>query len=196
MAIVTVELRNLLLTDFKLFDFTYHISDSVWKSELEQDIIDYYFFEEIGQETPERFKHVFKTKFLSLIPHYDRLYQLNQQALLDGLINSKMTESIEGELVNSGADNSNASSTQDVINTEYPQHSSIVDDIPSGRSVNTGSSTASVNFGKVETKTHEKIISGYSGITSVELVTKYKNNLLRINGQIIQELKSCFILVY
>lgn len=196
MAQVTIELRHLLQTDFELFDFNYVISDTVWKAELEKAIIDYYLFEEIGQETPERFKHVFKTKFLSLIPHYDRLYQLNQQALLDGLINSKMTESIEGELVNSGEDNSNSSSTQDVLNTEYPQHTSIVDDIPSGRSVNNGTSSVSVNFGKVETKTHEKIISGYSGITSVELVTKYKNNLLRINGQIIQELKSCFILVY
>lgn len=196
MAQVTIELRNLLKTDFELFDFTYPISDPAWKTELEKAIIDYYSFEEIGQETPDRFKHVFKTRFLSIIPHYDRLYQLNQQALLDGLINSKMTEIIEGELVNSGEDNSNSSATQDVVNTEYPQHTSIVDDIPSGRSVNTGTSSAIVNFGKVETKTHEKIISGYSGTTSVELVTKYKNNLLRINGMIINELKTCFILVY
>lgn len=196
MAEVTVELRHLMSTDFKLFDFPYSISDPVWKTELEQAVLDYYWFEEIGQETPDRFKHVFKTKFVSMMSHYDHLYQLNQQALLDGLVNSKMSESLDGELVNSGTDTSTSNATQNVVNTEYPQHVSIVDDIPSGRSENSGSSSATVNFGKVETKTHEKIISGFSGTTSAELVTKYKNNLLRINGLIIQELKTCFILIY
>lgn len=196
MAIVTVELRHLLSTDFKLFDFDYTISDSVWKTELERAILDYYWFEEIGQETPDRFKHVFKTKFVAMMPYYDHLYQLNQQALLDGLINSKITESLEGGVTNSGTDTSSSNATQNVVNTEYPQHASIVDDIPSGRSENTGTSNATVNFGKVETKTHEKIVSGYSGVTAAELVSKYKNNLLRINGMINQELKSCFILIY
>lgn len=75
MAQTTMELRHLLsLKNFDLFDFEYKFDDHNFKKELEQSIIDYYFFYEIGQETPDRFKHVFQTRFLSMIGYYNKLY--------------------------------------------------------------------------------------------------------------------------
>lgn len=74
MALVTVELRNLLKTDFELFDFSYKFDDVYFKTELEQAVIDYYYFNEIGQETPDRFKHKFRSRWQRIIPYYNDLY--------------------------------------------------------------------------------------------------------------------------
>ena len=77
MAQTTIELRHLLQTTsmdgkpFELFDFDYQIDDLQWKAELERSIIDYFYFYEIGQETPERFKHVFKRRWLQMIGYYN-----------------------------------------------------------------------------------------------------------------------------
>src|SRR5699024_4576346 len=94
MAQVTVELRRLLKNGFKLFDFDYEFDDKETAKELEQAIIDHYAFYEIGQETPDRFKHVFKTRWLRAIGYYNKLHNTT---LLEynPLINYKMSEALE-----------------------------------------------------------------------------------------------------
>jgi len=94
MAQVTVELRNLLRTDFELFDFEYEFDDQKMAKELEQAVIDYYYHYEIGQETPEAFKLNFKRRWLSAISYYNKLHNTT---LLEynPLINYKMSEALE-----------------------------------------------------------------------------------------------------
>ena len=94
MALVTVELRNLLKTDFELFDFEYSFDDDSMKKEIEQAVIDYYFFDEIGHYSPERFKHNFKTRFLSAIEYYNKLHNTTLLSY-DPLINFSMNEALE-----------------------------------------------------------------------------------------------------
>lgn len=94
MAQVTIELRHLLQTDFELFDFDYPFDDKQFAKELEQAVINYYYFSEIGQPTPDKFKHVFKSRWLSMIGYYN---QLHNTTLLkyNPLINYKMEEALE-----------------------------------------------------------------------------------------------------
>lgn len=94
MAQVTVELRNLLKSDFELFDFEYPFDDRVFAKRLEQAVIDYYYFYEIGASTPEQFKHRFKRRWLSMIGYYN---QLHNTTLLkyDLLKNYSITEAVE-----------------------------------------------------------------------------------------------------
>lgn len=94
LAQVTIELRHLLETDFELFDFDYEFDDKKMAKELEQAVIDYFYFHEIGQETPEQFKHVFKRRWLSAISYYNKLHNTS---LLEynPLINYKMSEALE-----------------------------------------------------------------------------------------------------
>lgn len=205
MAQVTIELRHLINTDFKLFDYTYACSDSVWKDELEQAIIDYYYFEEIGAETADRFKHIFKTKMMLIMPFYDKLHELSKIDLNpNALLNYKMTETLsrvkDRALINSGSDSNTSDIATDSKNTDYPQHLNIEEDIPSGRSVSNSDSTNVVTFGSKqdENNTEEttKVVEGYTNITLMELQKQYRDNLIRINEEIIRELKTCFILVY
>lgn len=94
MAQVTVELRNLLKTDFKLFDFPYDFDDRSFAKELEQAVLDYYWSYEIGQETPDDFKRVFRRRWLSAISYYNKLHNTT---LLEynPLINYKMSEALD-----------------------------------------------------------------------------------------------------
>lgn len=205
MATVTVELRNLLQTNFQLFDFDYQCSDLDWKLELERAILDHYFFEEIGQETPDRFKHVFRSTMQAIMPYYDKLHELSKINIdMSNLNNYKMTErmtkSNDRALINSGSDINSSDINSDSRNTEYPQHTNIVDDIPSGRSVSETDSRNTITFGskqdEARNEEYEKTIEGYEGITPAALIKQYQDNLIRINAMIIKDLKSCFILVY
>ena len=111
LAQVTVELRHLLKTDFELFDFDYEFDDKKMAKELEQAVIDYFYFYEIGQETPEHFKHVFKRRWLSAISYYNKLHNTS---LLEynPLINYKMSEALEK--LSQASTNTSSTSSEDV----------------------------------------------------------------------------------
>lgn len=110
LALVTVELRNLLKTDFELFDFEYPFDDANMKAEIENTITDYFYFYEIGDYSPERFKHNFRVKFLSAIEYYNKLYNTTLLEY-DPLINYTMTEALE-RLGNTTANTTSLSSDE------------------------------------------------------------------------------------
>lgn len=98
MAEATLELRHLLASDFKLFDFDYQFDDANFKNEIEQAIIDQFYFNEIGQETPDRFKHRFMTRFKRIIPYYNELYNttlLSYNPLVNYTINEGLNQLAE-----------------------------------------------------------------------------------------------------
>ena len=95
MAISTVELRHLLrLSNFELFDFDYQFDDQKMKAEIEEAITNHFLFSEIGQETPDRFKHVFEHRFKSVIGYYNELHNTTLLKY-DPLINYRMSEVLE-----------------------------------------------------------------------------------------------------
>lgn len=103
MAQVTVALGRLLtLTDFELFDFDYQFDDPVFKKELEQHIIDYFYDHEIGSETPDMFKRRFKARFLRNIDYYNKMYNTTLLQY-NPLINSKMSEALNQLATSTGS---------------------------------------------------------------------------------------------
>ena len=94
MAQVTVELRNLLQTDFELFDFNYQFDDLVFKKELEEHVIQYFYDYEIGQETPDIFKRKFKARWMRIIGYYNTLYNTTLLEY-DPLTNYSLNEAME-----------------------------------------------------------------------------------------------------
>lgn len=110
MAQVTMELRDLMNTDFELFDFNYEVDDPNFKMNLEQAITDYYWTYEIGFETPDLFKHKFQTTFTRIISYYNKLYNTT---LLEynPLINSKMSEALEQLSQTTNTENNTSNTT-------------------------------------------------------------------------------------
>lgn len=291
MAQVTIELRELLKNGFKLFDFEYEFDDKATAKRLEQAVIDHYAFHEIGQETPDRFKHVFKTRWLRAMSYYNELHNTTLLQY-NPLINHSMREALEqlkesdntqtGEIDQTGQDNStvqenrthnttgeqttqtdqeshtdnttsgNSTRTDDLttktdrneVVSDYPQQSIAGGDYLSGerlddtQTTNTGTvktndsttattdNTTNENSTTTDSREHtednktsagsertekttslgtsvgtenthyERTIEGLTGKTYQELIRLERENIIRISGMLIEELKPCFILVY
>ena len=113
MAQVTIELRTLLgMTNFEMFDFTYPVTDSNWKAELERDIKNHYYFHEIGMETPDRFKQRLQSKMLEIMPYYDKLHQTIGMQFSEFMKTTSMKETYLEE-----AQGQSTSNTDNTINT-------------------------------------------------------------------------------
>ena len=73
---VTVELRDIVESGVKLWDFdypSYYKGDE--KTAFEQKVIDHYYFRQIGQETVGRFLHMFRAKVREIMPYYIQRYE-------------------------------------------------------------------------------------------------------------------------
>lgn len=259
MALVTVELRNLLKTNFKLFDFEYQFDDKAFAKDLEQAVIDHYHNYEIGQETPDDFKRVFRRRWLQAVSYYNKLHNTS---LLEynPLINHKMSEALEqlatssreqdntsdntmenrtsdsrsedgrqtGENTNTRTDNLKSTSNSSDTMSDYPQQDISGGDYLSGQRLsdsdtantgtvkdqgNTSNTSTSSSEGTATTEgtsnavdhmkskgtdntTYEKTIEGLTGRTYQELIRLERENLVRITGMVIEELKPCFILIH
>ena len=68
MSQATLTLRQLVESNIKIFDFDYKLFDETHKKDLEQLIINHYYFNEIGFESPKRFKHELKVRMLEILP--------------------------------------------------------------------------------------------------------------------------------
>ena len=249
-----MELRHLLKTNFELFDFPYTVDDSNFKKEVEQAIIDTYFFHEING-TPDYFKHSFRTRFLSAISYYNKLYNTT---LLEynPLINYKISESLdqlsnstqhqEGNTQTTGSENTedsgntqtsesgNSKRTDDLQTTtnentkgsDYPQQQITNNNYLSDETTRTGTTdntgtqktdsevtgtttdsrqgnrTQTNNTDNTQesqtnnTMNYEKTVEGLTGTSYQELIKKERENILRIVGMVVAEMKPCFILVY
>jgi hypothetical protein len=77
MSKYTVQVKSLVENNYKIFDFDYPLFDPLYKPVLEQKIIDYYYFREIGLETPAQFKQFLKAKLNKIMPYYNQLYSSN-----------------------------------------------------------------------------------------------------------------------
>lgn len=74
---VTVELGELVEGGIDIWDFAYddYHKTPEEKAAFEQKFIDHYYFRQIGQETPARFLHCFRTRVKELLPYYTQLYK-------------------------------------------------------------------------------------------------------------------------
>ena len=71
----TIELGNLIDNGFILFDFDYPVFDETFRNHLETTITERFWYDEIGQETPKRFKHYVANWFRLNMPIYNKMYE-------------------------------------------------------------------------------------------------------------------------
>lgn len=73
----TMELGKLVGSGYEIFDDSWTTFVEMHKKELCDKIIRHYFFCEIGQETPDRFKHYLNEHLARIMPYYNQLTSLN-----------------------------------------------------------------------------------------------------------------------
>ena len=73
---LTVELGELVKNGVNIWDFDYpSYYEGEEKAAFEQKVIDHFYFRQIGQETPGRWLHYFRTRIKEIMPYYIQLYE-------------------------------------------------------------------------------------------------------------------------
>jgi hypothetical protein len=177
-----------------IFDFDYPFYSETYRETFQQHFIEYFYFDEIGQETPSRFKQRLKIKFNLIMPYWNKIFVADtlEQRILD---NYDVTETYERDVLNNtnatnDSSNKNLASDTPITKTDFEQldyFSSIVKDI--------GNNTSIINGDSNETWT--RTMKGNIGIqTDADAVIKYWQSLRQIEKEIFQQCDDLFMGVY
>lgn len=208
MAKYTIELRKIIDTlgedEVKSFFTDYELSDyltedeiavietrGTWnKEKLAQKIIDHYYMREIGSETVALFKHYCKRAMRELME--EKLPLIYSAAIkYDPLVNVDYTETYNSTNTSTG----NSSGVQ--IDSDTPQGRVTKENILAGNyaTATSGSESTGTTNG---TENYIKNIKGNSGVsaTAQKMVQLYRENIIAIDREIIEELSDLFMVIW
>ena len=224
MSKYTIELRHLFdfftrdtvegwFKDYNLEDYlTYEQINTIetagiWsKDKLAKKIVDHYYMREIGFETPALFKHMVKVEMQEIME--EKLPLIYSASITyDPLVNVDYVEKYERQIDNtsSGTDSSSQSSSGLTVASDTPQGEinktnilagKYASNTSAGESSNSSSSSNSATGQSIEGST--KTVKGNSGVsaTAQKMVQQYRDNIIAIDRDIINELNDLFMNIW
>ena len=180
------------------------------KDKLAKKIVNHYWMREIGLETPALFEHHAKMLMDELME--EKLPLIYSASIkYDPLVNVDYTETFDAERANEGSATSTGTSNGNTsgltVQSDTPQGQVTKANILAGNyasstgaseaedhSTTSGSSTSNENG----TESYTKRIKGNSGVsaTAQKMVEQYRENIIAINRDIIEECNVLFMGVY
>ena len=188
------------------------------KQRLAQKIIDHYYMEEIGVETVALFKRRVKVAMQEIME--EKLPLIYSAAIkYDPLVNVDFTETYEGEKSDTASSTTTSSSTGSAtssssslaVNSDTPQGqisktailqgsyaSSTSADEVSDNSETTSEGTNEGSSESAGTNSYTKRVKGNLGVsaTAQKMVEQYRQNIVMIDRDIIQDLSKLFMAIY
>ena len=224
MSNFTIELRFLENPPMsKLFDFDYKyymkglVSDEVYeqkKKEFELKFLEYYYFDEIGFKTPDRFKQRLKNYLDMGFKKWNERYKTELEVINQN-INFLLNKDLVEERITEGnaSGNSSTTSTSSSNSNNTSNNKNTVNDTPDTRFATTENFATSItkdetssnssNTGNGETTSisnqnnnvKDKFISkGNIGVTSsAELLEKWREVIIDIDNEIIDGAEKYFM---
>lgn len=192
------------LQQFNIFD----------KNRLATDIVDYYYMREIGLETPQLFAHYAKIYMKNIMQKYLHLYY-TMSLDYDPLVNVDFTETFtrtgSGSAENNGNSNSSSQSNSSgiVVASDTPQGQIDKQSILKGKYASSTSAQENENNVTDNTSTSSNTISsskeeyiknykGNQGISATyqAMIKQFRQNIIQLNQEIIDELNPLFMGLY
>ena len=208
------------LTEDQILSITEH---GVWsKDKLAKKIVDHFLMEQIGFETMGLFKHQAKVKMQELME--EKLPLIYSSSIeYDPLVNVDFTETFErtiesdgtlaqrtdgGSISQSTNTGSGLNISSDTPMTNVTKENILAGNYASGTNANeqtstindsttTGSSTSG-NSSNDTSEEYSKRVKGNSGVsaTAQKMVEQYRQNIIAIDREIIDDLNSLFMCIY
>ena len=226
MSNYTIELRFLNNPPMsKLFDFQYDyymkglVSDEVYeqkKKEFENKFIDFYYFDEIGYKTPDRFKQRLKNYLDMGFKKWQERYKTELEVerqninflLNKDLIEERITEgnatgnssTTSSSTSNNNSSANNKNTVNDTPDTRFTSTENFATSITNDETTTNSSNTANgetTNTSSQNSNVSEKFSSkGNIGVTSsAELLEKWREVIIDIDNEIIEEADKFFMLI-
>ena len=176
------------------------------KDKLAKKIVNHYYMREIGFETPALFRHYVKVTMNEIME--EKLPLIYSASInYDPLVNVDYTETFERTIDNtvSGSDSQTANSSGLTINSDTPQGQINKTQILQGKyasSTQAGESTQTTSGENEQTGNTEegstKRVKGNSGVsaTAQKMIQQYRENIIAIDKDIINELNDLFMGLY
>lgn len=202
MSKYTITIKNLINNHFDFGLSSYPIFDEAYRETLNTKILNHYYLNEIGFETPELFKFYLNNKLNEIMPYFNTLYK-KQTTLIDGFDNNiNLTEKLERQsesntkTENNGSSYSNSKnlyqdtpqgniSNTDIDNQKWATNLTLNNGTVNDNSLSNGSANGTENYIKT-------IIGNNGGKYGYEIFNDIKNNIINIDMMIINELEELF----
>lgn len=193
--------KQILDAGIQIFDFEYPIESTIWKAELERDILDYYMYRPIGQETVAMFKHELALRMRLIMPYYNKIYMTDnlEQRILD---NYDVLETIKREVSGTNETTGKGTSTDSRKNkfSDTPMGNfSITDELITNITEDNGNNNfdSTTKGTSKNTETYTRQMQGNIGVaTDADAILSYRKSLIKLNEMIIDELGDLFYLIY
>lgn len=207
MSKYTISIKNLILNGFDFGLDSYPIFDENYRNTLNTKILNHYYNDEIGLETPELFKFYLNNKMNEIMDYYNILYNKQSELLTNLTGNVNLTETFERN-------------NESFTNTESTSFSndngkSLFQDTPQGNISNEDIDQANVyatnitlNKNNIQDTSNSRgngsgtenyiktIIGNNGGKYNIDILNEIKNNLINIDMLIINDLSDLFIGLY
>lgn len=175
-------------------------TSNIWsKDRLARKIVDHYYMEEIGEETPALFKHYAKVKMQELMEEYLPLIY-SASIMYDPLVNVDYKEVFERQRAETTESEGTSTGDSITLNSDTPQKRVSKADILSGEYVSdtSGSESNATSTGTSNTDENEnyiKSVKGNSGVsaTAQKMILQYRDNIRAIDREIIEKLSTIFM---
>lgn len=176
------------------------------KQRLAQKIIDHYYMEEIGVETVALFKRRVKVAMQEIMEEKAPLIY-SAAISYDPLVNVDFTETYQGESEMNSTSNGSADSTSGglTVNSDTPQGQISKSNILAGDYASSTSADDIADHSESEsegtnsgTNSYTKRVKGNSGVsaTAQKMIEQYRENIIMIDRDIINDLSKLFMSIY
>ena len=199
MSKYTVTVKNLMKNGFDFGLQDYPIFDESYRDTLNNNILYYYYEDEIGLETAELFKIYLNRTMNRIMPYYNNLYNAQKKILEDGIFNNVNYNETSNRDTTSNA-NSNSNSRGKGLYQDTPQGQISMTEFEDQHYAT--NLTLNVNDNIDSTTGHSvddylRNISGNNGNRyPVELLDDIRTKFLNIDDLIINELSDLFMGIY
>ena len=184
MAQYTITIRSLKENGFDFGLLSYPIFDENYRGVLNENILNFYYEEEIGFETPALFKKYLNNRMQLIMPKYNAMYSSIQEILENPTSNMSLHESFKakGDSTGTSKTTTESNSKNNSLFQDTPQGSITMQDLDSNSIYATNFSTdknnSTVNGENLSTSngTNEyvKSIIGNSGNKyNIEIMEKF-----------------------
>lgn len=192
----------------KIFDFDYPFYDPSQKADFEKWILESILIDEINYETYGLWHLKLRTWMKTNMPYYNKLYE-SAKLITNPLKNHHLERNTEGS--ESGNSSSNGTGSSNNTTTSNVLAWNMYSDTPQGginglenstyltnatKDLNDTTNTSNTNTTSNNTATSsssskgKEVVDGYSGIDENTLLLKYRQTIININDQFINDFKN------
>lgn len=212
MATYTIRLGDLVCSGYSIWDTVnpFPIFNEAYRPTLQQMIVDHYYMQEIGTETPADFKRMLNQRLREIMPKYNAMYLSKINWDSDPLVTYKSHTDDTGKYGDNYTEGKRESvkGTQtdyrlgfdtpmniEQVNTDTPNHMSNADRDEYGERKDTTGHAA--NQKDVTSGNHDNDVDvTVYGISIYDKIKQYREMAFNIDRMIINELSDLFMMVF